>query len=123
MIRKRLDGLDVSPGLESIITGFDGLKDRVGAKAARRLWPYVQARGSCSRCEIVEHWNISDETARRYERELRSAGLFPAAVATKGVIEDLLNQLSALADEHAFHQRPPDSEASQLAESEGEKCA
>jgi len=110
VIRKRLARLDVRPGLESIITGFDVLKDRVGAKA-RRLWQYAQARSNSSRREIVEHWNISAETARRYERELRSAGLFPAVVATQGVVEDLLAQLTALAPEHEVVQRPSASDA------------
>ncbi len=123
VIKRRLADLDVRPGLESTLTGFDALKDRIGAKAARRLWSYVQARSNCSRREIVAHWGISADTARRYERELRSAGLFPAAVATKGIIEDLLSQLATFANEHAFNQRPQTSDASQLPELGSEQCA
>jgi hypothetical protein len=95
VFRERLALFDVRPGLESILTGFDVLKERVGPKAARRLWSYAEARAKSSRKEIVERWGISEETARRYERELRAAGLFPAAVHVGGILEELLQQVDA----------------------------
>jgi hypothetical protein len=93
VFRQRLGLFDVRPGLESVLTGFDVLKDRVVAKAARRLWSYAEARGKSSRKEIVKRWGISEETARRYERELRGVGLFPATVHVAGILEELLRQV------------------------------
>lgn len=95
VLLRKLSALRVRPGAESVLTGREELVTRVGPRAARRLWPFAQARASMPVREIAERWGLSMETCRRYERELRKAGLYPATVAVKGVMEDLVEQIQA----------------------------
>lgn len=85
--------LHVRPGLESILIGFDSLAKRVGPRAARRLWPYAQRRASSPAREVGADLGLSPATRRRYDRELRQAGLYPAAVAVSGILEELAEAL------------------------------
>lgn len=95
---RKLALLEVRPGLESVITGRDELAKRLGARVARRLWPFVELRGQLPRWEVCRRLGIADETGRRYERELRAARLYPAAVSVTGVLEELLQQVEESAN-------------------------
>ncbi len=91
----RLARLGIEPGLESVTTALDELVERLGGRDARKLWPYFEARARGSHREACERLKISRETGYRYRRQLRRAGLFPAAVSARGVLEELIEALSA----------------------------
>jgi hypothetical protein len=89
VILAKLARLHVAPGLESILVGFESLAGRIGAKRARRLWPYAQLRARAPAREVGAELGLCEETTRRYDRELRDAGLYPAAVSVPGILEEL----------------------------------
>jgi hypothetical protein len=92
----KLARLDVRPGLESVVTGHDVLSARLGHRAARRLWPFMEMRGTdMAPREVEAMLGISHATALRYMKELRRAGLYTAAVGVEGVIEELVEQIQA----------------------------
>jgi hypothetical protein len=90
----KLRSLNVAPGMESIIVGFDSLAARVGHRRARQLWPFAQEAARATLADACARLGLSVETGRRYVRELRKAGLYPAAVATAGILEEVLAQLT-----------------------------
>ena len=93
VILSKLARLHVAPGLESVLVGFESLAERIGAKRARRLWPYAQLRARAPAREVAAELGLSVEMARRYNRELRKAGLYPAAVSVPGILEELTDAL------------------------------
>lgn len=103
--------LQVREGLESVVTIFEELRDRLGPRAARKLTEFIRAMSGRDPTAAAEFVGISQCTARRYIREVRQAGLFPAAVAADGVIEDLLRQVV----ESTIGRAIPTSEAQQIA--------
>jgi hypothetical protein len=88
--------LDVRPGLESIVTSLESLGNRLGSSAARRLWPFLELRATGMSPKAVEEaLGISHDTALRWLRELRRAGLYTAAVSVEGVIEEVVEQIQS----------------------------
>ena len=89
----KLKVLEVQPGVNSVLLVFPELKKRLGARTARRLAQYAQLRGKMPRSEVCSYLGLSARTAKKYEAELRGAGLYVAAVAVEGIIEDVIAQI------------------------------
>jgi hypothetical protein len=105
VIESKLRYVDLRPDSMSVSVGREMLAQKVGRKEAFKLWAYMLDRATMCRHDVAQLRGISDETARRYERRLRELGLFPAAVSSAGVIEELMQQLRARAEQQGLDAR------------------
>lgn len=93
VLMKNLARLGIEEGMESVETTLEELGARVGPRKARTLWPYIMQRRDKSLHDAAKALGVHEETARRYDREIRAAGLYTAAVSAAGVVEDLVAQV------------------------------